>query len=177
MDFVLMCQKVFYQYIKYKHNIITTNFMFEHKINYNYKTELFVLNPDKLNKFIPFNIGLTDKNIFFHGHILNEPNLTIPLQQPNLVIVTSPIENILPIAQGISPIVGGISPIVEGSNYREAFNALGIQGLNNQNSINPINIIYNDPIVINKPKPPTELLNYQSNILYVMINRLSPRII
>jgi hypothetical protein len=175
MDFILMCQKAFFQYIKYKHNI-TTSFMLEHKINYNYKTELFTLNQEKFNRFVPFNIGLTDKNIFFHGHILKESNLTRSLQQPNLVIVTSPIENILPIVQGISPIAEGISPIVEGSNYREAFNALGIQGLNSQNSINPINIIYNDPILINKPKPPTELLNYQSNILYVMINRLSPRI-
>jgi hypothetical protein len=53
----------------------------------------------------------------------------------------------------------------------EVTNSLGIQGINyNRNSI-----IFGD-LVINTKVKTTELLNYQSNILYCLINGLSPSI-
>lgn len=53
-------------------------------------------------------------------------------------------------------------------------NLLGIQGLSIRES-NRNSIILNTSIALNKDKPRSvELLNYQSNILYLMINGLSP---
>lgn len=51
---------------------------------------------------------------------------------------------------------------------------LGIQGLSIRES-NRNSIILNTSIALNKDKPRNvELLNYQSNILYLIINGLSP---
>lgn len=78
------------------------------------------------------------------------------------------------------------SPLIERVNINSIFsnaiastnvtsdmpNSLGIQGIN----YNPINSVLFDNLVINTRVRSTELLNYQSNILYCLINGLSPSI-
>lgn len=77
------------------------------------------------------------------------------------------------------------SPIIERVNINSIFskaiasantindttNHLGIQGINNSSSNRSSVIVEN--VILNKLKT-TELLNYQSNILYCLINGLSP---
>ena len=156
--------------MKSKHNCRNSSFIIDYPFYNNNKVNSFAIIKDRQNKFVSSPIGFTEKNMFFYGFILNKQYILEYLQQPNIIINDS-----LDI-QASSPI-DAVSPIVEGSKYREAFNALGIQGLNNQNNVEIINIIQPTyPVELNRSRPPTELLNYRSNILYVIINGLSPRI-
>jgi hypothetical protein len=75
------------------------------------------------------------------------------------------------------------SPIIERVNINNIFsnalssinivndttNPLGIQGINNNR-----NFVVIDSALINTRLRTTELLNYQSNVLYCVINKLSP---
>jgi hypothetical protein len=78
------------------------------------------------------------------------------------------------------------SPIIERVNINNIFsnaiastniandstNSLGIQGIN----YNSRNSLIVDNLLMNTKVKTTELLNYQSNILYCLINGLSPSI-
>lgn len=68
-----------------------------------------------------------------------------------------------------------ISLIIENINQIETFNFLGIQGLSNLINSYILGIIRDNSLELSKSKP-IELLNYQSNVLYVLINGLFPSI-
>lgn len=65
------------------------------------------------------------------------------------------------------------NPILSTNTVNEPGNFLGIQGLNYNSNRNSVIV---DSVLMNLRLNTTELLNYQSNILYCLINGLSPSI-
>ena len=173
---ILICKETYSEYIintrsikanhlRYisEHSFITTN----NSIVNNYKSNISI---NKINRFVEANKKWKfDANLAIYQTIINEINLNFSSRSTSLAInsVYS-------------------SPIIERIDLNNVFNTLTINttivsesAINNSLGLNSNrnSLTLNTSIeaLQNKARS-TELLNYQSNILYLLINKLSPSV-
>lgn len=190
---LIMCIDIYNEYIVNINRIKTNhlNYILEYKLRlYDSTKELRINNgsfdKSKLGdfnyKFISINtlLNYENKNLFqpqFYREfvicqtVVNELNLDFSnttIISINNSVYSSPIIERIDLNSTFSNIATNV--VQESRND----NPLGIQGLSIRES-NRNSTILNTSIALNKDKPRSvELLNYQSNILYLMINGLSP---
>jgi len=164
VDFVYKGSYMFGSYIKYILivKIIKLQYPMKYKRIFNFfKIKKLYLRLFKYNKFTIINLGVSPKQVLMYNFFIKKLTILKCIQLGLICLDFNSMVN--------------ISPILENIIQNEVFDVLGIEGVNDQENIYVPNIIIDNPLSLNKPKV-KEVLNYQSNVLYVLINGLSPSI-
>lgn len=132
-------------------------YMFQHKTRLELSNVNILKIDDKINKFISTDKNLENKIILFYGNIFWKSSI---LHSILISLIDLDFHSVAP-----SPIIDNIT------NQQLTNNSLDVQNLRINTNLSEI--IMNNRILENRSKP-KELLNYQSNILYLLINGISP---
>jgi hypothetical protein len=169
--YIMTYKEIYSDYIYNVHNFRANNS--RHILEYNFRLEDSLLNkdrpnipPDKISRFIEINKEWkVNAKSGIYQSIINEVNLDFSSSVIN-TIYSSPIIERIDLNNVFNTLVINTAPTVEIMDN----NSLSINS--NRNSLT-----LNTSIDILRVRPRNrELLNYESNILYLLINNLSPSV-